>query len=89
MTLPLADTPLGLVARAGTFVQFVALFPNPKTARFSVVSIESKDRLGVIQWCRWRCYAFFPEPDTLFEEKCLGDITAFLATLRAERKAAR
>lgn len=43
--------------------------------------------LGKIKWFgRWRQYAFFPEAETVFEKKCLADITNFLKLLMDERK---
>ncbi len=62
------------------------------TPRFGVVTKEASengvaDTLGVIKWHgAWRCYAFFPEPDTLYERKCLSEITQFLIDLMEERK---
>lgn len=36
--------------------------------------------LGYIKWHgAWRCYAFFPADNTLFEHNCLWDIADFVA----------
>jgi hypothetical protein len=44
-------------------------------------------KLGEIKWFgRWRQYAFFPEPETVFEHQCLKDIVAFMEGLMLERK---
>ena len=37
------------------------------TERWGVFSESSGDRLGTIRWFgRWRQYAFYPEPETLY-----------------------
>ena len=85
--MSLCETQPGRVARQGTFISFWGADPNPKTARFRVLTTEGAVNLGAIQWHgAWRCYAFFPEPDTLFEPKCLGEIQQFLLDLMAERR---
>lgn len=34
--------------------------------------------LGDVKWFgKWRCYAFFPRPETVFERICLRDIALF------------
>jgi hypothetical protein len=44
--------------------------------------------LGEIRWFgRWRCYAFFPAPDCVFEKVCLRDLADFCETATtAQRK---
>jgi hypothetical protein len=46
--------------------------------------------LGMIKWLpSWRRYAFFPEPETFYEEQCLKDIALFLEVetrAKSERK---
>jgi hypothetical protein len=35
--------------------------------------------LGEVKWFgRWRGYAFFPMPDTIYEHKCLREIADFV-----------
>jgi hypothetical protein len=35
--------------------------------------------LGLVKWYgAWRRYAFFPAPETIFEQDCLRDIAAFV-----------
>lgn len=46
--------------------------------------------LGVVKWTsRWRRYAFFPEPNTMFEGECLFDITQFVNAMTTNRKLER
>jgi len=34
--------------------------------------------LGIIKWySRWRCYAFFPEADTVFNAACMMELVVF------------
>jgi hypothetical protein len=50
-----------------------------KTKIWLVVSkYDISDFLGEIRWFgRWRCYAFYPMPTTVFEKTCLRDIANF------------
>lgn len=46
--------------------------------------------LGKISfWSKWRRYAFFPRPETLYETQCMTDIAGFLSALDEKRKKAR
>ena len=49
------------------------------TGATSVWSVKKGQiTLGKIAWfSSWRKYAFFPEPNTVFEEDCLRDIADF------------
>ena len=61
-------------------------FPG-KTKKYDVLSQTQGTTLGRIAWFgRWRQYVFIPEPDTVFNGECLGDIRQFLAALMAERR---
>ena len=43
--------------------------------------------LGFIKWYGpWRKYAFFPEPKTLFDNKCLTDLAGVLHKLTHDHK---
>ena len=66
--------------------------PNSKkiTDVFHVVNKENRCMLGVIKWFgSFRQYSFFPEAQTVFEHKCLKDITAFLDAIMLEHKTAK
>lgn len=46
------------------------------TKLYSVM--QGGERLGEVRWFgRWRKYAFFPLPGTLYEENCMRDIADF------------
>jgi hypothetical protein len=61
-----------------------------KTKIFAVVAKEGGIPLGSIKWFgRWRKYAFFPQPNTVFETQCLTDIVEFINKLMEERKHAK
>lgn len=61
--------------------------PSGKTAIYSVSTKEGGANLGAVRWyAPWRKYAFFPRPETLYEQDCLRDIAAFCeAETRAHR----
>jgi hypothetical protein len=55
---------------------------NGKTIIIDVTSISGY-RLGIIKWFgRWRQYCFFPEPQTVFSEGCLQEISEYLRGLK-------
>lgn len=57
-----------------------------KTKIFEVRTKDDSIVLGEVKWFgRWRCYSFFPAPNTVFEQQCLGDITHFIAYLMMQR----
>jgi hypothetical protein len=58
---------------------FVDEQPKPKT---KVWAVWTKSQpfvvLGFVKWfARWYKYAFFPEPEMLFEQTCLREIADF------------
>lgn len=56
--------------------------PGRKTSTWTVVSKDGSFVLGQISWFgRWRCFSFYPSPNTVFEERCLRDIATFCALL--------
>lgn len=58
---------------------------NRKTEVWIVRATRDQAKLGEIRWFgRWRQYAFWPEPETIFNIDCLREIadnTASLTTL--------
>lgn len=62
--------------------------PSGKTAIYSVSAKDGGATLGAVRWyAPWRKYAFFPRPETLYEQDCLRDIAAFCeAETRAHRE---
>ena len=63
--------------------------PERKTGVWNVLSTRY-DSLGEIKWFnRWRCYAFFPDEETIFNSVCLSDIKEFIDRLMKERKNAK
>lgn len=64
-------------------------FPKRKTEIWQVMSVKGVF-LGDIKWFgRWRCYAFFPEEETIFNGVCLKDIEVFINQLMYKRKLSR
>lgn len=71
--------------------------PSPsksgKTKEWGVMTTKDDTPvyLGVVKWMgRWRRYAFFPEPNMVFEQTCLRDLASFCDQQNgAHRKASR
>lgn len=58
-----------------------------KTDVFEVYTKPEKTPLGLIKWkASWRKYAFFPYPDTCFEQTCMRDISDFIENTTKEYK---
>jgi len=52
------------------------------------VSSKHGEVLGVVRWfSRWRKYAFFAEPNCVFEQVCLRDIAQFIEERTRDHKA--
>lgn len=68
------------------WIKFVLAEHKPKTSVYNVLTKENV-YLGQIKWYpSWRCYAFYPANDTIFEKTCLQDINNFIEKLMSERK---
>jgi hypothetical protein len=64
----------------GTHIKFVPAPPKPKTKVWYVVSKydDPNPHLGWIAWFpKWRKYAFYPKPNTVYEQVCLREIADF------------
>ena len=77
-----------------SYIRFAEGPPKPRTKTWWVVAERNDAHLGWIGWfARWRKYAFWPKANTVFEENCLRDISAFCenqtATHKQRRKAER
>jgi len=69
------------------FITFTEIRDTGKTKVFNVTPKTSEDVLGKICWyAAWRRYVFFPATQTLFDSKCLTNITFFIDGLMADRK---
>lgn len=69
--------------------QELEMQPNKKTKTFLVWNKENDEvPIGEIKWYGpFRKYAFYPQPNTVYEPTCMQDITDFLNDLMDERKA--
>lgn len=75
---------------AEKWIRFEETKPKPKTKVWNVIATDGDILLGVISWFgRWRTYAFFPEPQTVFERTCLRDISDFIDEQNARQKASK
>jgi hypothetical protein len=71
----------------GKWIEFKEQPSKGITKIFKVVSKEGGLNLGTVKWfSAWRCYAFYPESETVFEKACLSDITKFVEDLMNDRK---
>jgi len=60
-----------------------------KTMVVGVWSVQGGNLLGAIKWFgRWRQYAFYPEPETIWNTGCLETVQAYIDDLMAERRIA-
>jgi len=58
-----------------------------KTALCIVRAKQTNETLGIIKWFNsWRSYAFYPVPNTVYEETCLRDIAEKVEQMEKERK---
>jgi hypothetical protein len=61
--------------------------PDRKTNIYKIVTKDGLTQLGIISWyAPWRCYAFYPNENCVFEKTCLQDITNFIIKLMEDRK---
>lgn len=66
----------------GKYIKFHLSEEQTKSGKTQIWNVTAKAddfTLGQVRWfARWRKYSFFPAPDCVFEETCLGDIGDFL-----------
>ena len=66
-----------------------------KTKRFHIESLPTNTRfsgevIGIVKWYPgWRAFAFFPQPQTLFEPQCLRDLADFCEAETLKRREER
>ena len=62
--------------------------PGTKTRKWFVISRENGATLGFIAWHPpWRRYVFAPEPETVFEERCLRDLADVIEAFTKQQRA--
>ena len=63
----------------GDFIWFYTeIKPEGRVTNIYTVRSNDGTKLGEVRWfSRWRKYCFFPSPETVYEEICLGDISEF------------
>lgn len=69
---------------------FVILEERPekrKTSIYHIFSHKSRDEIGLIKWYgAWRKYCFFPNADTIWDNKCLSSINSFLEEINISKR---
>lgn len=64
--------------------------PEHKTRRWAINAKDGEVQLGEVKWFgKWRCYAFFPLNDTLFEKTCLRQIATFCEMKTNQQRVAK
>lgn len=67
--------------------EFDGYSDSGKTEIWCIYSKRSNDLLGVIKWFgRWRQYAFFPEPGTIWNIDCLSTVNLWIGVMMRERQ---
>lgn len=70
-----------------TYLKFVQIRDTGKTKIFEVQSFKYGNKLAEVKYYgAWRKYTLFPEPNTLFDCKCLQEISDFMKILMEERR---
>lgn len=72
-----------------SFLNFNEIGRNPKT---KIISVQNNDslELAIIKWnARWRKYCIFFNSETIFDSKCLEEITTFLKQINKDHKDGR
>ena len=71
----------------GKWIKFVLQKQKSKTQVWDIIAKQENLPLGYIAWFpRWRCYAFFPNNNMVFETDCLKNIIDFISELETKRK---
>lgn len=83
----LLGTPAVVPAKWITF----AVTGSSESGKTHIYQVRTKTEnpvlLGEIKWeGHFRSYAFFPQPNTVYEPQCLNDITNFIESLMFLRK---
>ena len=61
--------------------------PEQVTKRWAIVATDGEVELGEVKWWgKWRCYAYFPLNNTLYEKQCLRDIANFCESKTTEQR---
>lgn len=78
------------IKEEATHLFFIPGPDKPKTKTWYVMNKYDDIHLGWIGWfAKWRKYAFFPKPETVYEQVCLRDIAEFCERKNAEHKKER
>lgn len=73
---------------SGGYLTFIPTLPEGrKTYVVEVYASKTGYLLGKIRWYgSWRQYAFFPQPDTIWNVDCLQEIKGAIARLMEDRR---
>lgn len=78
--IPAAKKPGKDIEHEGKHLYFIIEPQDPQkvTKTWRVLNKYDDIMLGQVRWfSQWRKYAFYPAPDTIFEEDCMRDISDF------------
>lgn len=71
------------------YLDFERIYVTPvtKTQIWAVRPRNSGQVLGFVKWFgRWRQYCFFPQPDTIWNRDCMGEVMGLIRRLMEERR---
>ena len=76
-----------LIFMGDYFKLYEEYLDNRKTPIYHIESMLSKDEIGQIKWYgAWRKFCFYPNGDTIWDNKCLEQIIAFLNQVNTKKK---
>ena len=63
------------------------IYPGAKTRKYAVYNLVTKSLLGFIKWKPgWRQYAFYPNSETIFDQRCMLDLAEFCKIITEDHK---
>lgn len=75
------------ITKTTKYLMFRLFETKSKTEVYEVLSRNYSFTLGFIKWFgRWRKYCFFPDEDTVFDNKCMDEISRFCIELNEDYK---
>lgn len=79
---------MDVTERIGEYMvaQYTGPSASGKTKNWRIESRRG-DVLGEVRWfSRWRCYAFMPQPGTVFNAGCMSELVSFCERKMEEHK---
>ena len=76
------------MSEADKYIYFEMIEQKPKTQVWAVQTrTNPSERIGLVKWYGpWRHYCFFPEPDTIYSDRCMLRIGQFIEELNQKHR---